>query len=96
LLPHTSHVLQPLDLSIFTFKRTPIPLLRALFAMRRKGQGFANSHLGRILNGELLTDEHFVVLGVVKEVKEGAVEEEMKVGEGGKLEWVLGRGTYWG
>ena len=54
--------------------------------MRRKGQGFTNSHLGRILNGELLRDEHFVVLGVVKEVKEGAVEEEAKVGEGGKLE----------
>lgn len=40
--------------------------------------------------------KHFVVLGVVKEVTEGAVEEEMEDGEGGKLEWVLGRGTCWG
>ncbi|KAK0127299.1 hypothetical protein ONS96_006849 [Cadophora gregata f. sp. sojae] len=52
------------------FMQTPIPFLRALFAMRRKGQGFANSHLGRILNGELLRYEHFVMPGQVMEVVE--------------------------
>lgn len=50
--------------------QSPIPFLKALFAMRRKGQGFAKSHLGRILNGELLRYEHFVVPGQVTEVVE--------------------------
>ena len=52
------------------FMQSPVPFLKALFDMRRKGQGFANSHLGRILNGELLRYEHFVVPGQVTEVEE--------------------------
>ena len=41
------------------FKSSPVPFLRALIAMRRKGQSFRRSHVGRMLRGELLTEEDF-------------------------------------
>ncbi|EKD21257.1 hypothetical protein MBM_00370 [Drepanopeziza brunnea f. sp. 'multigermtubi' MB_m1] len=64
------------------FQRSPVPFLRLLFAMRRKGQGFVDSHLGRILNGELLRDEHFVG----PDFPGGSVEQvvETSGGEGGE------------
>ncbi|OWP03804.1 hypothetical protein B2J93_2649 [Marssonina coronariae] len=52
--------LEPMMARVCNFKISPIPLLRLLFAMRRKGQGSASSHLGRMLNGELLREEHFL------------------------------------
>lgn len=42
------------------FTISPIGFLRILMTLRRKGQGFAKSHYGRILNGELLTQSHFL------------------------------------
>jgi hypothetical protein len=41
------------------FTRSPVGFLSMLMALRRKGQGFQRSHLGRILRGELLKEEHF-------------------------------------
>jgi hypothetical protein len=41
------------------FKTSPVTFLRMVMAMRRKGQSFRKSHFGRILNGELVTREHF-------------------------------------
>ncbi|KAH0566189.1 hypothetical protein GP486_000421 [Trichoglossum hirsutum] len=41
------------------FTKSPVDFLRAVIALRRKGQGFAKSHFGEILNGELITREKF-------------------------------------
>ncbi|KAE9977309.1 hypothetical protein EG327_007776 [Venturia inaequalis] len=39
--------------------KSPVDLLRALVEMRRKGQGFAKTHMGMLLGGELLKDRAF-------------------------------------
>ena len=41
------------------FTTSPVGFLRILMALRRKEQSFQKSHLGRILQGELLTQEEF-------------------------------------
>jgi hypothetical protein len=41
------------------FMISPVAFLRKFMALRRKGQSFTASHLGRILNGELISREHF-------------------------------------
>ena len=41
------------------FMISPVAFLRAFVALRRKGQSFAASHFGKILNGELISREHF-------------------------------------
>ena len=39
------------------FTSSPVPFLQLLMKMRRKGQSYARSHLGKILGGGLLKDE---------------------------------------
>ncbi len=46
------------------FTKSPVTFLRIIICLRRKGQSFNSSHLGRILNGELLKEEHFVFQGM--------------------------------
>jgi hypothetical protein len=41
------------------FMISPVAFLRIFMALRRKGQSFTASHFGRILNGELISREHF-------------------------------------
>ena len=41
------------------FMISPVAFLRTFMALRRKGQSFAASHFGKILNGELISREHF-------------------------------------
>jgi hypothetical protein len=41
------------------FITSPVAFLRIFIALRRKGQSFTASHFGRILNGELISREHF-------------------------------------
>ena len=41
------------------FKVSPLAFLRTVMALRRKGQNFGGSHMGRLLNGELLKEEDF-------------------------------------
>ncbi|KAF3917336.1 hypothetical protein ABW21_db0200769 [Orbilia brochopaga] len=41
------------------FTRSPIPLIREITNMRRKGQGFNSTHLGRLLNAQVLDDAQF-------------------------------------
>ena len=41
------------------FMISPVAFLRTFMALRRKGQSFTASHFGRILNGELISREHF-------------------------------------
>ena len=45
--------------SVCPFTISPVGFLRILMALRRKGQSFQKSHLGRILHGELLAREEF-------------------------------------
>ncbi len=48
------------------FTLSPVAFLRVLTGLRRKGQGFGASHLGKILNGELLRYEHFEMQAVLQ------------------------------
>lgn len=41
------------------FSKSPVPLVQELIGYRRKGLGYARSHMGAILNGERLTRETF-------------------------------------
>jgi hypothetical protein len=41
------------------FVTSQVPFIRMILAFRRKGQSFAVSHMGSILNGELVTRERF-------------------------------------
>jgi len=41
------------------FTRSPVNFVRMVITLRRKGQGFTTSHLGKVLNGELILAEHF-------------------------------------
>lgn len=45
--------------SACAFLKSPVEFLRALMTLRRKGQSFQRSHLGAILNGELIPKEKF-------------------------------------
>lgn len=41
------------------FEESPVPLLKELFALRRKGMNFLPTHMGRILHGRVLSEEDF-------------------------------------
>lgn len=41
------------------FEESPVPLLKELFALRRKGMSFLPTHMGRILHGRVLSEEDF-------------------------------------
>ncbi|KAF8546980.1 hypothetical protein OG21DRAFT_1607573 [Imleria badia] len=42
-----------------TFDNTQLPFMMMLLAIRRRGMGFAETHMGRILQGQLLTEADF-------------------------------------
>ncbi|KAG2341478.1 hypothetical protein BDR05DRAFT_1001591 [Suillus weaverae] len=42
------------------FKRSQLPPLKRLFGMRRKGMGYLPTHLGKMLNGRILTEKDFL------------------------------------
>jgi hypothetical protein len=41
------------------FTMSPVPFVRAIISFRRKGQSITASHMGKILNGELIAKEDF-------------------------------------
>ncbi|KAF8554288.1 hypothetical protein OG21DRAFT_1497164 [Imleria badia] len=43
----------------YTFQTTPLPFVKALLGLRRKGMSFAQTHMGKLLDGRLLTDRDF-------------------------------------
>ncbi|KAG2039123.1 hypothetical protein BDR03DRAFT_1090824 [Suillus americanus] len=43
-----------------SFKSSQLPPLKELFGMRRKGMGYLPTHLGKVFNGRLLTEEDFL------------------------------------
>jgi hypothetical protein len=42
-----------------TFQNTPLPFVKMLLGLRRKGMSFARTHMGKILEGRLLTESDF-------------------------------------
>ncbi len=46
-----------------TFTKSPVAFLRDVVSLRRKGMSFEVSHMGRLLNGEQLREQDFVVPG---------------------------------
>ncbi|TGO33323.1 hypothetical protein BHYA_0252g00040 [Botrytis hyacinthi] len=49
----------PIMKEVCPFEKSPVDFLHKVFALRRKGQSFENTHMGRILNGELLSKKDF-------------------------------------
>ncbi|KAG1893015.1 uncharacterized protein F5891DRAFT_1209340, partial [Suillus fuscotomentosus] len=45
--------------SLSTFQQSPVPMLKALFGIRRKGMGYLPTHIGKLLNARYLTSEDF-------------------------------------
>ncbi|KAG1848861.1 hypothetical protein F4604DRAFT_127913 [Suillus subluteus] len=41
------------------FEQSPIPMLKALFSIRRKGMGYLPTHIGKLLSAQRLTNEDF-------------------------------------
>ncbi|KAG6334371.1 hypothetical protein ID866_4722 [Astraeus odoratus] len=51
---------RPVNLmSSSTFLQSPMPFLRWLIGLRRRGMGFALTHMGKIVDGRLLREEDF-------------------------------------
>ncbi|KAG6377791.1 hypothetical protein JVT61DRAFT_14564 [Boletus reticuloceps] len=42
-----------------TFRYTPLPFVKVLLGLRRKGMSFGQTHMGKILNGRLLSERDF-------------------------------------
>ena len=42
-----------------TFSGSPLPSVMALLAIRSRGRPFAETHMGKILQGQLLTEKDF-------------------------------------
>lgn len=42
-----------------TFQNTPLPFIKVLLGLRRKGMAFAQTHMGRVLDGRLLVERDF-------------------------------------
>ena len=45
--------------SLCPFTESPLPFLKELMGLRRKGMGYLSTHVGKILRARLLTDEDF-------------------------------------
>ena len=42
-----------------TFQSTPLPFVKVLLGLRRKGMSFAQTHMGKLFGGRLLTERDF-------------------------------------
>ncbi|KAG1750341.1 uncharacterized protein EDB91DRAFT_1303212 [Suillus paluster] len=51
---------RPAARSLCSFKRSQLLPLKELFGMRRKGMGYLPTHLGKMLNGRILTEDDFL------------------------------------
>ena len=45
--------------AVCLFDKSPLPLLKELFGLRRKGMSFRSTHIGKILQARLLTPKDF-------------------------------------
>lgn len=41
------------------FSRNPLPLVKAILGMRRKGENYAGSHMGRVVSGRVMSEDEF-------------------------------------
>ncbi|KAE9375857.1 hypothetical protein N431DRAFT_556187 [Stipitochalara longipes BDJ] len=74
--PETRHNQDDETAAICKFTRSPIDFLRLVTTFRRLGQTFGNSHMGKILTGELVRARDFEVFERVEED-----DDEMDVDE---------------
>ncbi|KAF8127616.1 hypothetical protein EV363DRAFT_1452213 [Boletus edulis] len=51
---------QHLHWSVYSFQTTPLDSLRMLMGIRRKGMRFAPTHMGKLLDGRLLSEDDFL------------------------------------
>ncbi|KAI9890486.1 MAG: hypothetical protein M1814_003970 [Vezdaea aestivalis] len=58
--PKIRREFDPIMFTECPFTTSPVDFVQELLSMRRKGQNFRKSHLGRVLEGEMLTEEQFV------------------------------------
>ncbi|RAL63581.1 hypothetical protein DID88_003625 [Monilinia fructigena] len=49
----------PVMKKVCPFEESPVGFLQSVFALRRRGQSFEDSHMGKILNGDLLMRKDF-------------------------------------
>jgi len=78
--PETRHLQDDETAAICKFNRSPIDFLRLVTTFRRLGQTFTNSHMGKILSGELVRAMDFEVFERVEEVEE-EVDDPMDIDE---------------
>ncbi|EGO28630.1 hypothetical protein SERLADRAFT_459278 [Serpula lacrymans var. lacrymans S7.9] len=51
---------RPIDVRYFSsFHESPVPSLKALIGLRRKGMSFLPTHMGKLLQGRLLDESDF-------------------------------------
>ena len=48
--------------SLCRLTSSPLPFLKEVISLRRKGMGYQSTHIGKILHGALLTHEDFVII----------------------------------
>lgn len=74
------------------FTKSPVPFLRKLMNCRRKGQNFAATHMGQVLQGKILTKNDLEYEYPVEGVAQGVVVMEVgrqRIGE--RMDEKLGR-----
>jgi len=57
--PDSREIFNPTMAEASPFTTSPVPFLRIVTSLRRKGQSYATSHMGRVLYGELVGREQF-------------------------------------
>ncbi|KAF8454797.1 hypothetical protein BGX38DRAFT_1171611 [Terfezia claveryi] len=85
LISPDGHVKSPearniLGMPLSPFERSPLPLLRILIGLRRKGQSYLSTHVGCMLHGRQLRKED-VEERLVSEVNDDGDDEEEQHGE---------------
>jgi hypothetical protein len=58
-LPSSRAAFDPTMQEVCPFKESPVAYMKMIITMRRKGLNFESSHMGKILNGDLLTPRDF-------------------------------------
>lgn len=66
--PETRYIQDEATANICKFSHSPIDFLRLVTTFRRLGQTFSNSHMGKVLSGELVRAIDFEVVEKIEEV----------------------------
>jgi len=77
--PETRHAQDDETAAICKFTRSPIDFLRLVTTFRRLGQTFANSHMGKILRGELVSATDSELFERVEEIDDPMDVDEHRI-----------------